>query len=176
MPAREGGELPLTGETASLSQNGAQERDDHLCLGSNCSYLCLSSHLGRDSPSARGPGCPKIVLWPPGAQEQSLLLVQESPPPPRFLVRVGPVLGQHCCIIYTLLITGQIGAFLSMHFEQLGRQHYSTSSTEGYLPSVPASASEPCVSVSARKGRPRQHTAVRRAEAHRLTQLINGKP
>ena len=64
----------------------------------------------------------------------------------------------------------------SLHFKQLGRQHYSTNSTKGYLPLIPASVSEPLVSVSARKGHPMQHTSVRRAEARRLTELINRKP
>ena len=55
------------------------------------------------------------------------------------------MLGQHRCIVYasTPLITEQIGAFLSVHFRQPGRQRCSADSTEGSLPLVPASVPEP---------------------------------
>lgn len=98
--------------------------------------------------------------------------------PPQFLLRAGPMLGQHRCITYKLtpLITEQICALLSMHFKQQVRRLYSTNSTGGYLPLIPAVVPEPLASPPARKGCPMQHTAAGRAEARHLTELINEKP
>lgn len=79
--------------------------------------------------------------------------------------------------LYLNSINYRANACFPLHaFKQVGRQRYSPNSTEDSLPLIPASVSEPSVHVSARTSCPMQHTPVRRAEAHHLTELINGKP
>lgn len=65
-------------QEAAAMEVQAPERDDHLRLGSNCSYLCLSSRLGRAFFIQSG------LLQ--GARDQSLQRVQECLPDSRYVL------------------------------------------------------------------------------------------